>query len=220
MPSRTNITVIGTEYYQPIADLLGKLISKPYAGSDRTGALNYYERGRSVSIILLLCAAVESLVQRDRYFSSKSKKTPISNSALHKYVRSELKYRRHARLEELFVVRNAIAHNHIWEVEFRIKPEGGREHKQSTLVPGSHQISTTNLPVQKKVPRSRRLKIHMSPGSIDRFDVQKALSCSIHFLEFLSIKGNSPVNLLNEQVALLGKLVRFSDLPQKIEDAQ
>jgi hypothetical protein len=218
MDTRTDISIVGVKLFQPIADLVGKLISRTYAGSDRAGTLNYYDNAYSMSIILLSCTAVESLVQRNRYFYSKAKRTPMSGSALHQYVKSELKYRRHQHIEELFTVRNAIAHNHIWEVEYSIKSTGGRQHKKTELVVGSHQIKGKNLPKQKKVPRTNRLRMHLSPSSIDRTDARIALAACIHFIKFLSSKGSNPVNLTTETVALQGRQVPFLDMANKIED--
>ena len=34
-------------------------------------------------------------------------------------------------------VRNAVAHNHLWKVDFAVPPGGGRRHKGSSLVPGT-----------------------------------------------------------------------------------
>lgn len=61
------ISVIGTQFYQPITDLISKLIARPYQKPDRVGS-NYYEGGYAASVILLLTASVESLIQRAAIF--------------------------------------------------------------------------------------------------------------------------------------------------------
>ncbi len=134
-PSNPNliISVIGMQFYQPIADLISKLVGRPYQRPDRVGS-NYYEGGYAAAIILLLVAAVESLIQRDRYFYRIAKLSPKPSNVASDYSKSVLCYRRHRHLEELFEVRNSIAHNHLWEIEFTTSSEGGRQHRQSQVV--------------------------------------------------------------------------------------
>ncbi len=128
------ISVIGSRLYQPIADLIERLVAHPYQAPDRVSS-NYFEAGYSSAIILLLAATVESLVQRDRYFYRR--KVPGSNpsSTVSEHMRIILRYRRHAQLDELFEVRNSVAHNHLWEIDFANPAAGGRRHQRSSLVP-------------------------------------------------------------------------------------
>lgn len=209
-----NITVIGSHLYQPVADLLGRLLKRNFQSGDRVSS-NYYESGYSAAIILLLFTAVESFVQRDQYFLTQSKPKAKASPNVSDYVRTVLKYRSYKRVIELFDVRNAIAHNHMWEIEYSLKLEGGRRHKKSTVVPKTHRLSKAP-PTNARVPRTAILKIHLSSSSLDRTDVQKALNAVIHLLGHISKKGNNPVNLVREQVGLNGKRINFSDLPGEI----
>ena len=210
----TLITVIGPKLYQPIADLVGRLIARPYNRGDRIGS-NYFEVGYCSSIIVLLCTVVESLVQRDRYFLKQSNPSHNPANTVSEYAKLELKYRRYRRLEEFFVVRNAIAHNHMWEVEFYIPTEGGIRHISTKVVPGTHRIKSLP-PVNVKIPRTNILKLHLSPNSLDRTDVKKILFESVLFLDHIAKKGNNPVNLTDHQVGLLKRRVRFSELSEEL----
>lgn len=210
-----DITVIGTHLYRPIADLLGKLLTRGFQPGDRVSS-NYYESGYSAAIILLLCAAVESAVQRDRYFLKQSKSNANASSKVPEYLKSALKYRSYKRIIELFDVRNAIAHNHMWEIEYSVKSEGGRRHKKSTVVSNTHRL-TKVPPKNARIPRTAILKMHLSPNSLDRTDVKKALTTATHLLEHISNKGNNPVSLVREQVGLNGKRMKFSDLHGEIK---
>lgn len=209
-----DITVVGQHLYQPIADLLGKLLKRSFQSGDRVSS-NYYESGYSAAIILLLCTAIESAVQRDRYFFNQSRPTVKASEKVSDYVQTILKYRSYKRIIELFDVRNAIAHNHMWEIEYSLKSEGGRAHKKSTVIPKTHRLSKVP-PANTRIPRTVILKIHLSPSSLDRTDVKKALTTAIALLEHISKNGNNPVNLVREQVGLNGKRIQFSEIHGEI----
>jgi len=211
------ISVIGTQFYQPIADLISKLIVHPYSKPDRVGS-NYYEGGYAASVILLLAASVESLIQRDRYFYRIANPGSKASNVVGEYAKAILKYRRHGYLGELFEVRNSIAHNHIWEIEFAIPPAGGRQHKRSQVVSGTHRLSEVPPPTTR-IPRTQRLRLNLQPGRLDRTDVAKAFSACLHFLTYLSKRGQRPISLTTETVAFKGKRLPFSSLLLEVENA-
>lgn len=211
------ISVIGTQFYQPIADLISKLIARPYQKPDRVGS-NYYEGGYAASVILLLAASVESLVQRDRYFYRIANPASKTSNFVGEYSKAILRYRRHGYLEELFEVRNSIAHNHIWEIEFAIPPAGGRQHKRSQVVSGTHRLSAVP-PTTTRIPRTQRLRLNLQPGRLDRTDVGKALSACLHFLTHLSKRGQRPISFTTLIVAFNGKRLPFSTLLSEVENA-
>lgn len=174
------ISIIGPQLYQPIADLVTRLLARPYRQPDRVSS-KYYEAGYSAAAILLLAAAIESLVQRDRYFFLQAHPTARPSISVADYLKTTLRYRRHARVKELFDIRNAIAHNHVWEIEFTIPPEGGRRHRGSAIVAGTHRLAAVP-PQNVKVPRTKLLRLNLQPSRLDRTDLGKTLSASIHLL--------------------------------------
>lgn len=117
-----DVSVIGDQLFQSIADLIGHMVARPYQKHDRVSS-NHYDGGYSAAIIVMLAVTVESMVARDRYFNPHARgyeATPVPE-----YMRKVHRYRRHARLSELFVLRDAIVHNHIWEVSYVLRPQGG-----------------------------------------------------------------------------------------------
>jgi hypothetical protein len=210
------ITIIGTQFYQPIADLSSKLVSRQYHKPDRVGS-NYYVGGYSAAIILLLAASIESVVQRDRYFYLKTKPTSKPSSVVRIYSKEILHYRRHMHLQEVFDVRNSIAHNHIWEVEFLTPPMGGFRHKKSQIVPGSHRLGKVPPP-NTRIPRTRRIKLNLQPNRLDRTDVVKVMFANLHVLAHLLIRGNSPINYSDDIVGFKRKRIPFSDLLLEIRN--
>lgn len=161
---------------------------------------------------------MESLIQRDRYFHRLEKPTSKPSNNASEYSKSILRYRMYGHLEELFEVRNSVAHNHLWEIEFATPPEGGRQHKRTQVVAGTHRLRTVP-PLTTRIPRTQRLHQNLQPCRLDRTDVAKALAASLHFLAFLSKRGYRPVDLTTETVVFKGKRLPFSDLLSKVENA-
>ena len=211
------ISVIGTQLFQPIADLVAKLISATYRRPDRVGS-TYYETGYSASIILLTVAAIESLTQRDRYFFRKANPSSNISGAPVEYAKTVLRYRRHRQLQELFEVRNAIAHNHIWEIDFSVPASGGRQHNASQLVAGTHRLRVIP-PIKTRVPRTQRVRLNLQPNRLDRTDVAKALDVCIHYLAHLSNGGSKPIPLLRETIAFQGKQRRLADIVSAVQQS-
>lgn len=204
------ITVIGSQFLQPIADLLARLTARPYYRPDRVGS-NYYEGGYSASIILLVAATLESLIQRDRYFHRRENPGSKPSMLIAEYTKTILRYRRHAHLSEVFEVRNAIAHNHIWEIDFVHPSGGGRQHKRNTIVPETHRLRAIPSPTAR-IPRTKTLKLNLQPNRLDRTDVKKVLNAAVHALIYLSRRGMWPIRVHDEVVGFRRKRIRFYSL--------
>jgi hypothetical protein len=211
------ISVLGSQYYQPIVDLTERLLANEYQKPDRVSA-GFRESGYAAAIIILSAAALESFVQRDRYFSSKGQGVPISELPVATYLEQANKYPRYRQVEELFDVRNAVAHNHIWLVNFENPSSGGRRHKSSALLPKTHRLKQIPAP-QVKIPRSKLVRFNLNPVRLDRTDVQKALSVVIHALQFISTKGHNAVPLVSNTIGFRGQRVMFANLATEVDRA-
>jgi exopolyphosphatase / guanosine-5'-triphosphate,3'-diphosphate pyrophosphatase len=215
--SPKELSVIGGQLFQPIADLVEGLLKRPFRKPDRIGS-NYFEGGYSAAIIVLLVAVVESLVQRDRYFCKRTGRSVIGSDrdTVAKYMKVIHGYRRPLRLVELMEVRNAVAHNHLWEIKYVIPHAGGRRHKGSALVAGTHKLRNAPLPTAK-VPRTKSLRLNLQPQRLDRTDVLKALSESLHLLKFLSRKGYQPIDLTRTVIHMNGRRLLFMELMEELK---
>ena len=216
-PTEMNLSVLGSRFQQPIADLIVRLIARPYEKPDRLGS-GHYEGGYSASGIILLAAMLESLIQRDRYFHSKSNSGAKASTKAVEYLKVSLRYRRHGQVKEFFEIRNSLAHNHLWEVEYTLPKNGDRQHKSSTLVPGTHRLSSPPA-AGARVPRTANVRFNLLPCRIDRTDLLKSLSVCMHLLEFLAKQGTRPVNLARNTVVLPKSRPPFSSLVQFLRDA-
>lgn len=204
------ISVVAPHLQQPIADFVSKLIARGFQPGDRVSA-NFYENGYSAAAILLLAAMIESMLQRDRYFLQQSRPGLRMNENSSNYLKEMLRYRRHSHIRELFDLRNALAHNHMWEVEYALPSVGGRVHRQSKLVPGSHHLKGLPSP-NVKIPRTPAMKFNLLPARVDRTDLVKALSVCNDALTYLYKKGQRPVEFLDKIVICGGQRLPFRKL--------
>ena len=197
--TQSDISVVAPHLQQPVADLVGKLTARAFTPGDRVSA-NFYENGYAAAAILLLAAMMESMLQRDWYFLRRSQRGLKASRDSATYLKERLRYRRYSHVRELFDLRNALAHNHIWEVEYTLPVTGARAHRQSTIVPGSHRLKPAPSP-SARIPRTRAAKFNLLPTRVDRTDLLKAFDVFNHALDHLRKKGQSPVRFLDQTVA-------------------
>ncbi len=99
------ISIIGSQFFTPIAELIDNWVTRRPVRRDSVGA-PFHEGGYAVSVIILLVTTLESYVARDRFFSEKQPRH--WHVGVPEYMREIYNYRSFARLSELFVVRDAI----------------------------------------------------------------------------------------------------------------
>ncbi|KKO43817.1 hypothetical protein WG68_18780 [Arsukibacterium ikkense] len=208
----TIISVVAPHLQQPVADFVAKLAARGYQAGDRVSA-NFYENGYSTAAILLIVAMIESMLQRDRYFLLKSKPNMKLNEVPVKYLKETLRYRRHSHVRELFELRNALAHNHMWEVEYTLPAAGGRTYRKSKLMPGSHHLKA--LPgTNARIPRTRIVKFNLLPARVDRTDLVKALDVCNHAFAHLYKKEQRPVRFLDDIIVCGKRHIPFKQLAE------
>ena len=175
--SRANyISVFGGALVEPVATLLDRLFATPHPGITdvQTGAR---ENGYAVSTCLLLVVMLESFIARARMITQ--------NTSL-RQIRQPLTFLRSAYpqcpflgdVDELFVIRDAIAHNHIWHAQFAT----GRK-RWMELPSGDHKWQAA---VDPDTGTTRRLKLKVQPTMIDRYDVAVVLDKVLATLGFIN----------------------------------
>jgi len=208
------VTVIGTHLFVPIAHLLDHMLSRPLLRSDHVSS-NYHEGGYA-SIILLLAAAVESMVARDRYFNKKA--LGKQGLPVPEYMKKVHRFRGYHRLSELFVLRDAIAHSHCWVLEY-LWSEG----KKRKLTSATRVTWSGNRRLEERLnPRTFRTKLlraNVIPDRMDRKDVYAAFATALLVLDFLAKRGANLVTVTNSVVGFRGQRVQFSALLQEVANA-
>ncbi|MBX3306269.1 MAG: hypothetical protein KF751_09510 [Nitrospira sp.] len=214
--TNTDISVVAPHMQQPVADFVVKLVARGHRAGDRISA-NFYENGYSAAAIVLIAAMIESMLQRDRYFLLQAEPNMQVSGDSAQYLKKMLRYRRHSHVRELFDLRNALAHNHMWEVEYTLSAAGGRTHRQSRLIPGSHQLKT--LPSQNaRIPRTRVVKFNLLPARVDRTDLVKALDVCNHALAHLHKKEQRPVRFLDNTIVCGKQRIPFKQLAEVLRN--
>lgn len=209
------VTVIGTQLFVPIAHLLDHMLSRPLLRSDRVSS-NYHEGGYAVSIILLLAAAVESMVARDRYFNKRA--VGKEGLPVPEYMKTVHRFRGYHRLSELFVLRDAIAHNHCWVLDYLWSEGKKRKLVSATRVTwsGNHRLEKRLNP---KTFRTKLLRANVIPDRMDRKDVHAAFATALSVFDFLAKRGANPVTVTNSVVGFRRQRVQFSSLLQEVANA-
>ena len=211
-PYQEIISIIGSQYFTPIAKLVDHWVAHPTMRRDSVGT-QFYAGGYAVAVILLLVAALESFVARDRHFS---KKQPLQKHvATPEYMKEIYRYRGYKRLSELFVVRDAIIHSHVWVIKYDLPKHGGRRF----LFASRKSWSGNNRLEQRlnsKTYRTKLLRFNAIPSRIDGTDVVKTFDVVFTALRFLEKRGANPVALLSITVEHQGLEVPFESVAKRL----
>lgn len=205
----SQVSILGSSYFQPIADLLDRWLSRP---SDRPDAVQsgYFEHGYAASVILLLVAMFESYVVRVRYVQRPAVPTTLRTAIdilLHLYPR--LRHRK--ALTDVYVVRDAIFHNHLWEIEYSWGCSPAMVLHGAVRDPafGDKKYVTR---VNPNTRRTKALGIAVVPTRVDRRDAKKVFQTVWKTLLFLEAKNRNQCYVSHIHVRFRGKTVLFGDL--------
>jgi len=203
------ISIVGTSYFQPVADLIERMLKhEPVASnSSRTG---HYENGYAAAITVLLVAILESFVSRVRFLRNAEvvpgKDVPDQLEIFFTDLPNK------AELAEVFLLRNIVVHNHVWHLELG----GGSEGIAKTLAnPKELRFQTKktyDTIVDITTRKTQVLGLSASPTSVDRYDVGVVFDVVWKTLRFMNAKDYSHTPLAGQDVKFGGRSCQFSDL--------
>jgi hypothetical protein len=210
-PDDKLVSIVGQSYFQPIATLLEKLAStsRPEANDVKTSSR---ENGFACAVCLLAVVCFESCAMRSRY---------VNRSAPAAQKRNCLDFLRDLypqfpnieHLTEAFVLRDIIAHNHLWEIGFSW---GEEPNLPMTLTSASKDpISGDNkyaLHVDGPTRKTKLLHLNAVPINVDRSDVSKLLNVVWNALLFLEGQDRGQCYVSHLTVLYAGKLMRFGEV--------
>jgi hypothetical protein len=200
------VSIIGFSYLNPIARLLETLESFDSKGPNPV-QVSIVENGYSAAIIILTVLLVESAIARTQYVLSENppkkplefvRKTYSSSSFVDK-------------LEELFVVRDVIAHNHVWEAQFIWDDQSGMKLISATLKEGYGDKKYAKV-LDPRIRKTRRLGINLFPTRICREDATTVLKNAVEFLMFLENLDRRYVYISPQYVKFRGVHKPFVEL--------
>jgi hypothetical protein len=174
-PKETLVSILGSSYFQPIADLIARWFLKPRPRANAVQS-GYYEYGYSASVILLLIAMFESYIVRVRYIN---KRVPNSlRSAIDVLFYIYPSIRNKMALTEIYVLRDAIFHNHLWEIDFSWSGSPVMVMHGATKHPAfGDKKYTARVDTIKR--RTKALGLSIVPTRINRTDARKVIRHSM-----------------------------------------
>lgn len=115
------------------------------------------------------------------------------------------------KLEELFVVRDVIAHNHVWEARFLRNDDAGMTLIVAELLKGygDNKFNRVLDPTNRK---TRLLGINLFPTRICHDDAVLVLKNAVEFLLFLEDEGGHFMNISLQYVMVNGELRPFTEI--------
>ena len=224
MPDK-QISILGSAYCQPIADLMERWLTRPQTTPNAVQS-GVIECGYASSIILLLVAMFESYAVRTRYVqrtkipakpSNKLRQELRTALGLMFFLYPQLRHRK--ALIDTYVLRDAIFHNHLWEIEFSWRGSPGMILHGAAKDPAfgdTKYFSRVNIHKRQ----TKALGLHIVPTRIDRRDVHKVFKTIWETLLFLESENRFQCYVSTEYVRFRGDLILFSDLLRKLSEAK
>lgn len=203
------VTVIGSAYLQPIADLLQNLLRKD-PGGPFPGGSGVRENGYSASIVVLLVAMLESYTSRLRFVRN-SEVVAGGRSAPDLLMEYFPDLPMKDDLIEIVLVRNVVVHNHIWHLDV-----SNYEADLRTIFTPQDLGFQTNKHYGDVVDvasrKTRRLGLNVNPTAVDRRDVLAIFRTVWTTLEFMNRKNFGHTPLAGRTVVFFGKFRQFDEL--------
>lgn len=204
------ISVVGSAYFQPISDLLDKLLGRPISGKGPAGS-SIHENGYSSAIVVLLVALLESYTSRVRFLRRSegiagNMSTPELLESYFPGIQTK------DELIEVFLIRNVIAHNHIWHSDISDFDGGGAKTLATPKELGFHTNKHYHQVVDTKDQTTSRLGLNINPTSVDRTDVRKVFDTVWNTLKTMNASNSGHTPLAGSTVSFRGSRKRFEEL--------
>jgi hypothetical protein len=201
------VTIVGFNYLQPIAALLERLLLLEKRGPAEVQA-SPIENGYSVAILVLTVLMIESSIRRTQYvLGSLSQKSALV------FAKEQLPTcPLIPDLEEAFVARDVVAHNHVYEATVTWEPPS------SLRLLGANHLSDGDAKFNRVVDRStlktRRLGLNLFPTRVCLHDVAVILKLAHDFFSFLEKTDRRYFYISPQIVEFQHRLVSFQDLAE------
>lgn len=204
------VTVVGSAYFQPIADLVQNLLRKPPGGPFPTGT-GAHENGYSASLVVLLVAVLESYTSRLRFvrnseLTAGGRSTP---DLLAEYF-PDLPMKEE--LAEVFLLRNIVAHNHIWHLDVSDCEGAGSPTLSTPQELGFQTNKHYDAVVDVVARKTRKLGLPASPTAVGRRDVLRVFEVVWSTLTFMNRKDFGHTPLSDQTIGYGGKFRQFEEL--------
>jgi hypothetical protein len=203
------VSVLFASLLQPIVDLFDLMEQKEPKGPNEVQA-SRAENGYAASIAILAALVIESACNRVRY---------VRGDVDRKGAVQTLRELQAAGLaddvEEIFVLRDVIAHNHMWEATIADDDVKGLVVVSATKRPGYGDDKFDRV-VDLATRRTRRLHLDVFPNRIHRQTAIVALEKCVEVLRFLENSDRSFVGSTDPHVIWRSQPVAFFEWVDKL----
>lgn len=195
------VTIIGSWYFEPIAQLYAEMEN---SCSDHATAIraNARENGYAASICLLTVACLESYAMRAWYLHNPDARDASGQQVVKFLPALYDDFPYSEELKELYVLRDSLMHNHIWEIEYDA-PQNGAATIQSIDKKSTGDVKYKNA-VDPELRKTKRLHLNVNPIRVGRWDATRAIVAVWSILEFLEGKDHNQCGVSHLHVKYKG----------------
>lgn len=212
-----SITIVGTSYFQPVADLIDRLLARPSPGEYAAGTSSR-ENGYSAAVTVLLVAILESFVSRLRFVRkaevSPGKDVPEQLNIFFPDLPNK------EALAEVLLLRNIVVHNHVWHLDISDVDLNGAPTLANPKDLGFQTKKTYDVIVDIATRKTRLLGLSASPTAVDRWDAGVVFRVVWETLMFMNSKDFSHTPLAGQTVRFRGKFEQFGSLRKLFPDSR
>jgi len=203
------VTIVGASYFEPISKLLEEL-ERHYKGHEGEIQAGSFVNGYAASICLLSVVCLESYTMRARYIHSATgdelNKLPVTKYL--KMIYEDYPYL--DKTNEVFVVRDLLAHNHLLKVSYDMDEAVGMKKKDLVRISSGDKKFSANVCTDTE--KTNILGLNTSPILIGYKDTLIILKTVWENLLFLENKDRSQCYVSHLHVKHKGKHVRFGEI--------
>lgn len=203
------VTIVGSSYLEPISVLFEKL-SIHDKGNNNEVQAGFFVNGFASSICILSVILLESYVMRVRYINKASQKE-IDKISVPKYLmRIYPDFPYENELNEVHIIRDVLAHNHLWEVSYTWDEHKGMIHNSSTKR-SSGDTKYKNY-VNHNTNLTKTLELNVNPIKVGAEDATKVIQTVWGILLFLESKDMRQCYVSHLGVVHKGKHMPFGEV--------
>ncbi len=202
------ITIIGSSYFQPISVLLASI---GQVKSTNDVQVSSHENGFSSSVCLLAVACLESYIMRVRYIKSDDDTKHASQYLQDIY--SDFPYG--DEIKEIYVLRDIITHNHLWDISYYINSDGKME--KSSIKKYNREDKKYLSCINREANTTKKLSLTVNSIKIGYPEVKSVLITMWKILLFLENQDKELCYVSHVNIKYKGELRKFSDLIEEMQ---
>jgi len=169
------------------------------------------ENGYSLAIVALTVLMVESAISRTQYRMDK-----IPPQKTLEFIKAHFLDDLVQKVIEIFVLRDVIAHNHVWEAKFFWDEHGKMKLVEAEITEG-YGDRKFNKTVDSNTRKTKMLELNVFPNRICRSDAVKVLKTAFDFLLALENKNQNYFSVSALEIKSKGFVIPFTQFMSELK---